>query len=148
MEDPRIAVMRRVFEGWKARDFNALLDLTDPRISARLRLQPGESARSYRGRDEIHAFLQEGDERYEHFEAEPQAFAVGSTGRVFAEGSVSYRKRGGGGMASVAYWVCEVRDGKIVFWESFSDRGRALTAAGLPEGALRAEGEGSNPRSV
>ena len=34
-------------------------------------------------------------------------------------------------MASVAYWVCEVRDGRIVFWESFSDRRRALMAAGL-----------------
>jgi ketosteroid isomerase-like protein len=123
--------MRRVFDGWKARDFDALLDLADPRIFAQLRLPPGDATRSYRGHDEILAFLRDGDERYEHFEAEPRAFAVGSTGRVFAEGSVSYRTRDGGGMASVAYWVCEVRDGKIVFWESFSDRRRALMAAGL-----------------
>jgi hypothetical protein len=31
----------------------------------------------------------------------------------------------------VAYWVCEVSDGQIVSWNSFSDRRRALVAAGL-----------------
>jgi ketosteroid isomerase-like protein len=133
MEDPKIAVMKRVFEGWKARDFNALLELADPRIFAQPRLQPGEATRKYRGHDEILAFLRDGDERYEHFEAEPQSFAVGSTGLVFAEGSVSYKARDGGGMATAAYWVCDVREGKIVSWESFSDRGRALSAAGLPD---------------
>ena len=132
MEDARIAVMKRVFEGWKARDFDALVDLADPQIFAELRLPPGEATQSYRGHDEILAFLRDGDETYELFEAEPRAFAVGSTGRVFAEGSVSYRTRDGGGMTSVAYWVCEIQNGKIVSWESFSDRRRALTAADLP----------------
>jgi ketosteroid isomerase-like protein len=131
MEDPRIGVMKRVFEGWKARDFDALVDLTDPQIFADLALPPGDSRRSYRGHGEIRSFLREGDETYEHFEAEPQAFAVGSTGRVFAEGSVSYKTPGARGMTSVAYWVCEVRDGKIVSWQSFSDRRRALAAAGV-----------------
>jgi ketosteroid isomerase-like protein len=131
MEDSRIGIMRRVFEGWKARDFDALLDLTDPGISAQVALPPGDSTQSYRGLDEIRAFLRDGDRKYDHFEAEPQAFAVGSTGRIFAEGSVSYGRPGARGMTSVAYWVCEVRDGKIVSWESFSDRRRALTAAGL-----------------
>jgi ketosteroid isomerase-like protein len=131
MEDPRIGVMKGVFEGWKARDFDALLDLADPEIFAELTLPPGNATRTYRGHDEIRAFLRDGDETYEHFEAEPRAFAVGSTGRVFAEGSVNYKRPGVGGMTSVAYWVCEVRDGKIVSWQSFSDRRRALTAAGL-----------------
>jgi ketosteroid isomerase-like protein len=131
MEDPRIAIMKRVFEGWKARDFDALLDLSDPEIFAELTLPPGDSRRSYRGHEEIRSFLRDGDETYEHFKAEPQAFAVGSTGRVFAEGSVSYKTPGARGMTSVAYWVCEVRDGKIVSWQSFSDRRRALAAAGL-----------------
>jgi ketosteroid isomerase-like protein len=131
MEDPRIGVMRRVFEGWEARDFDALLGLTDPEIFAELALPPGDSTQSYRGQEEIRSFLRDGDETYEHFKAEPRAFAVGSTGRVFAEGSVSYKTPGARGMTSVAYWVCEVRDGKIAWWQSFSDRRRALAAAGL-----------------
>jgi ketosteroid isomerase-like protein len=123
--------MKRVFEGWKARDLDALLDLTHPQIFARVAVPPGEATRDYRGRDEIRGFLHEGDETYEHFEAEPRVFVVGPTGRVFAEGSVSYKKQGAGGMTSVAYWVCEVSDGQIVSWNSFSDRRRALVAAGL-----------------
>jgi ketosteroid isomerase-like protein len=131
MEDPRIGVMKRVFEGWEERDFDTLLDLTDPQISAELVLPPGDATESYRGPEEIRAFLRNGDETYEHFKAEPRVFAVGSTGRVFAEGSVSYKRPGTGGMTSVAFWVCEVRDGKIVSWQSFSDRSRALAAADL-----------------
>lgn len=115
----------------EARDFNALLDLTDPQIFAQVALPPGEATRTYRGHDEIRAFLHEGDETCEHFEAEPRVLAVGPTGRVYAEGSVSYKKQGAGGMTSVAYGVCEVRDGQIVSWNSFSDRRRALAAAGL-----------------
>jgi ketosteroid isomerase-like protein len=131
MEDARIAVMRRVFEGWEARDFEALLALVHPEIVAALALPPGAAAETHRGKGEIQAFLRDGDAQYEYFKAEPRAFAIGPSGRVFAEGSVSYKKRGSGGISSVAYWVCEVRDERIVFWESFSDRRLALMASGL-----------------
>jgi ketosteroid isomerase-like protein len=130
-DDPRIGVMKRVFAGWAERDFDTLVELTDPQIFAELALPPGDATESYRGQEEIRAFLRDGDETYEHFKAEPQVFAVGSTGRVFAEGSVSYKTPGARGMTSVAFWVCEVREGKIVSWQSFSDRRRALAAAGL-----------------
>jgi ketosteroid isomerase-like protein len=131
MDDPRIAVMKQVFAAWKVRDFQALIDLADPEILARLALPPGAATRTYRGHDEIQTFLRDGDEAYEQFDADAASFAVGPTGLVFAEGSVSYNRPGTAGIASVAYWVCDVRDGKIVFWESFSDRPRALAAAGL-----------------
>jgi ketosteroid isomerase-like protein len=130
-DDPRIGVMKRVFKGWEERDFDTLVELTDPEIFAELVVPPGDATESYRGQEEIRALLRDGDETYEHFKAEPRAFAVGSTGRVFAEGSVSYNTPGARGMTSVAFWVCEVRDGKIVSWQSFSDRRSALAAAGL-----------------
>ena len=44
---------------------------------------------------------------------------------------MSYKKHGSRGISSAAYWVCEIREDKIVFWESFSDRQRALAASGL-----------------
>ena len=131
MDDPRIAVMKRVFEGWAARDFDALLSLVDPDIVARLTLPPGAAVHEYRGTGEIAAFLEQGDADYARFDADTVGFAVGPNGHVFAEGSVSYRPSNDGGMASRAYWVCEVRDGKIVSWQSFSDRRSALAAAGL-----------------
>ena len=131
MDDVGVAVMKRVFEGWAERDFSALLELVHPDIVARLALPPRQATVEYRGPAEIAGFLQDGDSSYEHFEAEARSFTVGPSGRVFAEGSVSYRAPGRAGIASVAYWVCEVRDGKIVSWESFSDRGPALVAAGL-----------------
>ena len=126
--------MKHVFTAWKARDFHALIDLADPEILARLALPPGAATRTYRGHDEIQTFLPDGDKAYEHFDAEAGSFAVGPTGLVFAEGSVSYNRPSTAGIASVAYWVCDVRDGKIVFWESFSDRARALAAARLSTG--------------
>ncbi len=131
MEDARIALMRKVFADWKARDFEALMKLTHPQISAELVLPPGSAAQTYDGEDAIQGFLSDGDRDYEYFEADAEAFDIGPTGRVFAEGTVSYRKRGGGGMSSVAFWACEIKDDKIVAWQSFSDRGRARAAAGL-----------------
>jgi ketosteroid isomerase-like protein len=113
------------------------MELVHPDIVARLALPPGASTEEYRGHGEIAGFLDDGDARYDRFDAEPRAFAVGPTGRVFAEGSVSYGTTGSAGIASVAYWVCEVRDGKIVSWESFGDRRRALTAAGFDDSASR-----------
>jgi ketosteroid isomerase-like protein len=127
--------MKRVFAGWKARDMDALLELVDPAIVARLALPPGSAATTYTGRDEISAFLHDGDAAYEQFDAHAGSFAVGPTGRVFAEGSVRYKRPGAGGIASVAYWVCQVRDDKIVFWEFFSDWSRSLAAAGLEPSA-------------
>ena len=129
--------MKRVFEGWAARDFDALLSLVDPDIVARLTLPPGAAVHEYRGTGEIAAFLEQGDADYARFDADAKKFAVGPNGHVFAEGSVSYRPSNDGGMASRAYWVCEVRDGKIVSWQSFSDRRSALAAAGFdPSGEL------------
>jgi hypothetical protein len=75
--------------------------------------------------------LRDGDEKYDRYEAEPHTFTVGPTGRVLAEGSVSYRRRADGGMAALAYWVCEIRQGKVAWWEAFSERAPALRAAGL-----------------
>jgi ketosteroid isomerase-like protein len=131
MDDPRISVMKRVFAKWATRDLAALSDLADPQILAALVLPPGNAKREYRGRAEIEAFLEDGAARYERFEAEANDFAIGPGGRVFAEGTVSYRAAGAKGLTSAAYWVCEVRDGRIATWESFSDRASARVAAGL-----------------
>ena len=78
--------MRQVFEEWEARDFEALLALTDPQIVATLVLPPGAAAQTHSGTGEIQAFLQDGDQQYEYFKAEPLEFAIGPGGRVFAEG--------------------------------------------------------------
>jgi ketosteroid isomerase-like protein len=131
MDDPRISVMKRVFDKWATRDLAALSDLAHPQILAALVLPPGNAKREYRGRGEIEMFLEEGAAKYERFEAEANGFAIGPSGRVFAEGSVSYRVAGAKGLTSAAYWVCDVRDGKIAAWESFSDRLSARLAAGF-----------------
>ena len=131
MEDGKISLMKRVFDSWRTRDFDSLVDLAHPEIFAQVGVPPDETKRTYRGRDEILAFLREGDETYDHFEAEPHTFTVGPAGRVLAEGSVRYKPRVNGGMAALAYWVCEIREGKIAWWQSFSDRSQALQAAGL-----------------
>lgn len=123
--------MKKVFEGWRARDFDALIELTHPEIVALVAAPPADTKRAYKGKDEVLAFLWEGEETYAEYLAEATTFAVGPTGRVLAEGWVSYKRREDGGLASVAYWVCEVRDERIVYWESFSDADRARHAAGM-----------------
>jgi len=88
--------------------------------------------KSYRGPDEVwHWMRDEIMPSWEVFEVLPEEFRrVGErilvTGRWHARGKAS-----GVELDISATWVIEVRDGKITYWRTYTDRDQALRDIGL-----------------
>ena len=88
--------------------------------------------KSYRGPDEVCLWMR--DEimpSWEVFEVIPEEFQrVG--GRILVTGRWHARGKESGVELDVsATWVVEVRDGKITYWETYTDRDQALRDIGF-----------------
>jgi ketosteroid isomerase-like protein len=127
-------LMRRVFDGYRERDFVALVELFHPDVVLVV-AAPLAAKRVYQGRDEVLAMLRERDLQYAEYQTAARTFKTTPDGRVLAEGFAHYKPAGGlQGVTQAFYWLCEVRDDKVVRVESFTERGEALAAAGLQPG--------------
>jgi ketosteroid isomerase-like protein len=131
MSDPAVELIQRAFGLYRERDFDALAGMFDPEVVA-VTAVPLGAKHVYEGRGEVLGMLRERESKYAEYQAEARAFTATPDGRVFAEGFAHYKPAGGGQGATQAFYsLCEVREGRIVRWESFTDRGEATAAAGL-----------------
>jgi limonene-1,2-epoxide hydrolase len=86
----------------------------------------------YRGIAGIERFNADTEEIFEKFELHYEFLDLG--GRVLAWGVIHVRARGSGIETDIATGgVFEFRDGKIVRWEDFGSKEKALKALGLAE---------------
>jgi ketosteroid isomerase-like protein len=87
----------------------------------------------YRGHDGIRAFFADNRENFERFEpAVDEIRDLG--GRLLVIGAIRVQGKGSGVVAEVPMaGIATYRDGKLVRWEDFRERDRALEAAGLSE---------------
>ena len=84
---------------------------------------------AYRGIAGIERFTADTDEVFETFEPHYKFLDLGE--RVLAWGVVHVRARGSGIETDIATaGVFDFRDGKIVHWEDFGDKDKALEAVG------------------
>jgi ketosteroid isomerase-like protein len=131
VEASAVGLIRRAFELYRERDFDALAGMFHPGVVA-VAAVPLGAKHVYTGRDEVLGMLRERESKYAEYESEARSFTATPDGRVLVEGFAHYKPVGGGqGATQVFYWLCEVRDGRIVRWESYTDRGEAKAAAGL-----------------
>lgn len=87
---------------------------------------------AYRGIAGIERFLADTEQIFEKFEVHYELLDLGD--RVLAWGKVEVRARGSGIEVDVPMGsVFEYRDGKIVRWEDFGSKQKALEAVGLQE---------------
>jgi ketosteroid isomerase-like protein len=85
---------------------------------------------AYRGIAGIERFTADTEEVFETFEPHYELLDLGE--RVLAWGVVHIRARGSGIETDIATAsVFDFRDGKIVHWEDFGDKEKALKAVGL-----------------
>ena len=129
--DADFEVIRRAWRAAGQKDLAALERDLDPDIVT-IPFGAAMEGKSYRGVDAVVGWLR--DEiwaNWEHFDTVPEEFTrVGQrilvTGRWHARG-----KKSGVELDIPATWVVEVRDGKITYWRTYTDRHQALRDIGL-----------------
>jgi len=129
--DADFEVIRRAWRASGQKDLAAFERDLDPDIVT-IPFGAAMEGKSYRGVDAVVGWLR--DEiwaNWEHFDTVPEEFTrVGQrilvTGRWHARGKAS-----GVELDIPATWVIEVRDGKITYWRTYTDRDQALRDIGL-----------------
>jgi ketosteroid isomerase-like protein len=124
-------VVRRAWAALSQLDVPTWLDCLHPEIEA-VPFGAAMEGRSYRGREAVMRWWE--DEvlgAYETFEVYPEKFReVGGHLLVFGHW-IARGKESGVELDVTATWVVTVRDGKIVRWQTYTDRDEALAAVGL-----------------
>ena len=129
--DPDFEVIRRAWRASGQKDLAAFERDLDPDIVT-IPFGAAMEGKSYRGVDAVVGWLR--DEiwaNWEHFDTVPEEFTrVGQ--RILVTGRWHARGKGSGVELDIpATWVIEVRDGKITYWRTYTDRDQALRDIGL-----------------
>jgi ketosteroid isomerase-like protein len=131
MSDDDFEVVCRAWAASSRADFEGMVRELDPEVVA-IPFGAAMEGRSYRGPDAVVAWLR--DEilvTWKFFETLPERFErVGDkllvTGRWKARGAES-----GVELDIPATWVIEVRNGKIAYWQTYTDHAQARRDIGL-----------------
>ena len=124
-------MVRRAWAAFSRVDYAAALREVDPEVVV-VPFGAAMEGKSYHGHEGVLEWWR--DEilvNWEHFQVFPERFQrVGErllvTGRWNARGSES-----GVDLDIPATWVVEVRDGKIVYWQTYTDQAQAWRDIGL-----------------
>jgi len=131
MPDEDFELIRRAWAASNSRDEAGFRAVLHPDIEA-VPFGAAMEGKRYRGPDECWAWLR--DEilaNWEFFEVIPEDFRrVG--GKILVSGRWHARgKESGVELDIPATWLVEVRDGKIAFWQTYTERSEALRDAGV-----------------
>jgi uncharacterized protein len=127
-----VEIIKRVIDAGSRGDFEAVLGLHHPQWEGFI---PEEYpvAGSWRGLDGVRGFTEEWLEAWEEFRVEPEEFVAGGDAVMV---SVRYWGRGRGSGVEVTdrwFYAYRLRDGKVISWRPYPDRGEALKAVGLED---------------
>jgi ketosteroid isomerase-like protein len=137
MPDADFDVIRRAWDAVSRGDEDGMLREYHPEIVT-VPLGAAMEGIRYRGPDEVMGWFQEEIvPNWETFVVIPERFRrVGE--KVLVTGRWLARGRGSGvELDLAATWVIEVRDGKIAYWQTYTDHEQALREVGL-DGAAEA----------
>jgi ketosteroid isomerase-like protein len=89
----------------------------------------------YRGHDGVRQWIDDMNRDWDYFEARPEDFRDLGDDRLLVLGTWRARGRSSGVelTSQPASWLLAFRDGRAVLMQTFTDRARALEAAGLRE---------------
>jgi uncharacterized protein len=132
MSQENVEVVRRSFTAFTRRDTALFLELLDPDV-VWIPLMASLEGRVYRGLDGVQQWLEGVLTDWEFFEAYPEDFRdLGD--RVLVIGHWRARGRASGvELERAATWLYDVRGGKIVREQTYTDRAEAFEAVGLSE---------------
>ena len=130
MSQENVELVREAQEGWNRGETAVREDVWHPDVE----FLPLRSATEggYRGFSGIEAFIKDTLAVFERFEMNYEYADLGD--RVLAWGTIHLRARGSGLETEIqTAGIFDFRNGKIVRWEDFGSKERALEAAGLRE---------------
>jgi ketosteroid isomerase-like protein len=127
MSEGDVELLRRLQEAWNRGEEVNLADYYDPDVE----FVPLRAATEgeYRGFAGIESFLRDTREIFEDFRFDYEFEDLGD--RVLAWGTIHVRAKGSGLETDIPTGgIFDFRNGKIVRWEDFGSREKALEAAG------------------
>jgi len=130
MSREKVELVREMQDGWNRGETAVRRDVWHPDVE----FVPLRSATEggYRGLSGVEAFVKDTLAVFEIFEMNYEYADLGE--RVLAWGTIHLRARGSGLETDIETGgLFDFRDGKIVRWEDFGAKERALEAAGLRE---------------
>ncbi len=130
MTDDDFEVLRRAWAAVSRNDQDGMLREFHPEIVA-VPLGAVMENRAYRGPQEVMAWWRDDIQaNWETFEVLPEDFErVGD--KLLVTGRWHARGRSGVDLDVPATWVVEVRDGKIAYWQTYTDHAEARRDVGL-----------------
>jgi uncharacterized protein len=132
MSQENVEIVRRAFTAYTRGDTALFLELLDPDV-VWIPFGATLEGRVYRGHDGVRQWLEGLLTDWEFFEPYPEDFRdLGDRVLVFGH----WRARGrasGAELERAGTWLFDVKGGKIVRLQTYSDRAEALEAAGLSE---------------
>ena len=135
MSQENVEALRKAYAALSDRDFDALVELTDPDWVFDFSRSIGPQKGIYRGHGEIARFMAATEDAFEIFELSPIEFVVGSASRIVVRHHLRAKGRASGleweRVPPVAL-VWELRDGKVIATTLYNTREEALEAAGAP----------------
>jgi len=133
MSQENVELARRLHRAFNDRDRDTLAEIFDPDVEWIPILARLEGA-SFRGHEGVNRWLDELDRDWAEFVTEPQEFRdLGDVILILGTWHARARHSGLALDAQPGAWVAQVRDGRVVRQETFTDRAEALEAVGLSE---------------
>jgi len=131
MTADNIAQVKRMAETFNRRDIASFLDVLDPEI-VWIPIMAALEGRVYHGHDGVCQWIEDLSTDWEYFETYQEEFEE-IADRVLIFGRWRARARNSGiELKEQASWLVELRDGRIVRLQTFTDRRDAIEAARLP----------------
>ena len=132
MSQENVDAVRRWTDAYNRRDFEVIIEVTDPDFEFRSRFVALES--DFRGHERFpHAYFRTLDEAYDRFEVIPSDF-IDAGAAVLTVAHAKWRGKASGAEGSLPIFVASwLRAGKLIRTETFTDRAEALEAVGLSE---------------
>ena len=130
-EDPDFQIIREAWEAGSREDDDDIVTYLHEEIQI-VPFGAAMEGKSYRGHDGVRDWLNnELRENWEYFHTIPEHFErVGD--KILVTGHWRARGRGSGiELERPATWVIQIRDGKIVYWQTYTERDEALHDVGL-----------------
>ena len=131
MSDPDFDLIRQQWAASGDKDLATVQASLHPEIVA-IPFGAAMEGRSYRGIDEVTAWLRDDIwANWESFDTVPEEFRrVGD--KILVRGHWrATGKESGVELVTPAMWIIQVRDGKISYWQTYTDHTQALADVGL-----------------